>query len=183
MPFQPEDAHVVDEGAGMSTFEQLREGLQSLWDNFAEGWQQLREHAGSAVTRFSPLARRDNLQTANDITMLHGARWALLTCDVEESADSVSVRLEVPGMEATDFDISVVDEQLIIRGEKRATREHRDGRYHISECAYGAFERAIPLPVAVNDQKARARYKGGVLTVTLPKAEQYQRRRIEVQHK
>lgn len=166
----------------MSTFEQFREGLQTLWDNIAEGWQQLRESAGSALTRFNPIARRDNLQTAQDIANLRGARWALLTIDLEERDDSVVVRMEVPGMEAADFDLAVVDNQLIIRGEKQATHKHRHGQFHVTECAYGAFERIIPLPVTVDDTRAKARYKRGVLTVQLAKSQKHQRRRIEVQH-
>lgn len=166
----------------MSTFEQFREGLQNLWDNIAEGWQQLRESAGTALTRFKPVSHQDNLQTAQDIAHLGGARWALLTVDMEESADELSVRLEIPGMEADDFDVAVVDDQLVVRGQKQAAREHKTGRYHVMECAYGAFERVIPLPVTVNDARARARYQRGVLTVTLPKDQQHQRRRIEVQH-
>jgi HSP20 family protein len=167
----------------MSTFEQFREGLQNLWDHIAEGWQQLRESAGAALTRFKPVAHRDNLQTAQDIAQLGGSRWALLTVDMEESADALSVRLEIPGMEVNDFDISVIEDQLVIRGEKQASREHKTGRYHVMECAYGAFERTIPLPVAVDDSRAKARYQRGVLTVTLPKDQQHQRRRIEVQHR
>jgi len=143
----------------MSTFEQLRQGLQNMW-----------------------LTRNDNLQTAQDIAMLRGSRWALLVVDMEESEDEISVRMEAPGMDASDFDIAVVEDQLVIRGAKQAAREHKSGRYHIMECAYGAFERAIPLPVAVDESKAKARYKRGVLTVTLPKTQQHQRRRIEVQH-
>jgi HSP20 family protein len=166
----------------MSTYEQFRQGLQHMWDNIAEGWQQLRENASSALTRFNPVARRDNLQTAQDIAMLHSARWALLTADMEESADSITVRLEAPGMEVADFDIAVVDDRLVIRGEKQAAREHKSGRYHMLECAYGTFERVIPLPVAVSEDKAKAYYKRGVLTVTLPKTQQHQRRRIEVHH-
>lgn len=166
----------------MSTFEQLRQGLQNMWDNLAEGWQQLRENASSALTRFKPLTRNDNLQTAQDVAMLRGSRWALLVVDMEESEDEISVRMEAPGMDAADFDIAVIDEQLVIRGAKQASREHKSGRYHIMECAYGAFERAIPLPAAVDESKARASYKRGVLTVTLPKTQQHQRRRIEVQH-
>lgn len=167
----------------MSTFEQFREGLQNLWDHIAEGWQQLRESAGAALTRFKPVAHQDNLQTAQDIAQLGGSRWALLTVDMEESADALSVRLEIPGMQADDFDISVIEGQLVIRGEKQAAREHKTGRYHIMECAYGSFERTIPLPVAVDESRAKARYKRGVLTVSLPKDQQHQRRRIEVQHR
>jgi HSP20 family protein len=166
----------------MSTYEQFRQGLQHMWDNIAEGWQQLRENASSALTRFNPVTRKDNLQTAQDIAMLRSSRWALLVIDMEESEDDITVRMEAPGMEADDFDIAVIDEQLIIRGAKQAAREHKSGRYHIMECAYGTFERAIPLPAAVNEDRAKARYKRGVLTVTLPKTQEHQRRRIEVQH-
>jgi len=166
----------------MSTFEQFREGLQTMWDNIAEGWQQLRENASHALTRFRPLRHNSNLQTPEDVAMLRGSRWGLLVVDMEESEDEISVRMEAPGMDADDFDIAVVDEHLVVRGTKQATREHKSGRYHITECAYGAFERAIPLPVTVDESKARARYKRGVLTVTLPKTQQDRRRRIEVQH-
>lgn len=166
----------------MSTFEQFREGLQNMWEHAAEGWQQLREHASHALTRFKPLGRNSNLQTPEDVAMLHGARWGLLVVDMEESEDEITVRMEAPGMDADDFEISVEDEQLMIRGAKQATREYKAGRYHISECAYGAFERAIPLPARVVEHKAKARYQRGVLTVRLPKAQQHQRRRIEVEH-
>jgi HSP20 family protein len=166
----------------MSTYEQLRQGLQNMWDNIAEGWQQLRENASSALTRFKPLTRNDNLQTAQDLAMLRSSRWALLVVDMEESEDEISVRMEAPGMDAADFDIAVIDEQLVIRGTKQVSREHKSGRYHITECAYGSFERQIPLPAAVDESKAKARYKRGVLTVTLPKTQQDQRRRIEVKH-
>jgi HSP20 family protein len=166
----------------MSTFEQFRAGLQDLWDNIAEGWSYLRERASSALTRFKPVVRKDNVQTQQDIAMLQGARWALLAADLEESEDTITVRLEVPGMEASDFDIAVAEDHLLIRGEKQAEREHQSGRYHIMECAYGTFERAIPLPAAVIEDKAKARYKRGVLTVSLPKSQQHKRRRIEVDH-
>ena len=166
----------------MSTYDQLRQGLQTMWDNLAEGWQQLRENASNALTRFKPLTRNDNLQTTQDIAMLRSSRWALLVVDMEESKDGISVRMEAPGMDADDFDIAVIDEQLVIRGTKQAAREYKAGQYHITECAYGSFERAVPLPAAVDESKARARYRRGVLTVTLPKTQQSKRRRIEVKH-
>lgn len=164
----------------MNTYEQFRQGLQTMWDNIAEGWQQFRESAGNALTRFNPIARKDNLQTAQDIAMINSSRWGILATDVEESEDEVTVRMEVPGMEADDFDIAVVQEHLVIRGKKQATRTHKSGQYHIMECAYGSFERAIPLPNSVSEAQAKAKYKRGVLTVTLPKDQKHQRRRIEV---
>jgi HSP20 family protein len=166
----------------MSTLDQFRRGLNNIWDNIAEGWQQLRDSASNALTRFNPVTRKDDLQTSQDIAMLHGARWSVLAADVEESDDEVTVRLEVPGMEAGDFDIAVHEQYLVIRGEKQVAREHKSGRYHVSECAYGRFERAIPLPASVSEDQAQARYQRGVLTVSLPKIQPDKRRRIEVQH-
>jgi HSP20 family protein len=83
-------------------------------------------------------------------------------------------------MEADDFDIQVVDDYLVVRGEKQWQRDDKKGRYHISECAYGRFERAIPLPKAVNDSQAKAKYRRGILTVTLPVSDRHRARRITI---
>ena len=95
--------------------------------------------------------------------------------------DKVVVRLEAPGMEGADFDIEVVENYLVIRGQKNIERERTDGRYHILECAYGSFERALPLPEDVVADKAKASYKRGVLRVELPKSAAARHRRIDVQ--
>ncbi len=163
----------------MSTLEQFRESLQQMVNNVSEGWQHLRERASRALTRFTPV-RRGGVESPADQAALHGARWSLLAAEIEEHGDELVVRLEVPGMERDDFDISVVDDHLVVRGEKRAEREQRDGRFYIMECAYGAFERVIPLPAPVDESRAKARYRRGVLTVTLPKTERARSRRIEV---
>jgi HSP20 family protein len=68
-----------------------------------------------------------------------------------------------------------------VRGEKHLQREHRSDRYHVMECAYGQFERAIPLPMAVQSDKARASYRHGVLSIELPKQASSRRRRITVE--
>ena len=164
----------------MSTLEQLRRNLSSAWENFAEGWSHLRERAGQALTRFTP-KRGGEVETVEDQLVGQSARWGLLATEVREDEDSVTVRLEVPGMERDDFDIDVIDDYLVVRGEKRLQREQTHGRYHVMECAYGSFERAVPLPVAVDQDGARAQYQHGVLTVTLPKHQRARSRRIDVQ--
>jgi len=164
----------------MSTLEQLRHGLHRTWQGLAEGWQHLRERANQALTRFTPARQHGEVETVADQAMLEGARWGLLAADVEETADSVVVRLEAPGMEAEDFDIKVEDDYLVVRGEKRARREQTKGRRYILECAYGSFERALQLPTRVEESGAHAKYKRGVLTITLPKHAHAQRRRIEI---
>jgi HSP20 family protein len=91
------------------------------------------------------------------------------------------VNLEVPGMEAGDFDIEVVEDLLVIRGEKRVEREDTGGgRYFLLERAYGAFERAIHLPAEVEQDRAEANYRRGVLSVSLPKRNRHWSRRVSV---
>ena len=164
----------------MSSLDQVRHGLNRLWDNLAEGWQNLRERASQAMTRFSPQRSGGELETAEERFMRSASRWGLLTAELSEDDTQVRVRLEAPGMEAGDFDLSVVDNHLLIRGEKKVQREQSEGRYYVMECAYGSFERALPLPAPVDEDQATAKYKRGVLTITLPKHQAGATRRITV---
>lgn len=166
----------------MSTFDQLRHGMNRAWDSLAEGWRQLRESASHAMTRFQPAQKRKEVQTPEDRHALMGTRWSVLAAEVSETEQAVVVRLEVPGMESGDFELSVLDGRaLSVTGEKQAQREESRGQYHIMECAYGRFQRIVPLPVEVAESGARANYAKGVLRVELPKLAQQPRRRIEVE--
>ena len=106
--------------------------------------------------------------------------WGVLAAEVFDNEDRVIVRLEAPGMEPDEFRLEVVDDMLVVRGEKQLQRERTEGRYHVTECAYGSFERAIPLPDEVESDKASARYRRGVLRVELPKPATRHSRRIKV---
>jgi HSP20 family protein len=106
--------------------------------------------------------------------------WGVLAAEVFDDDDRVVVRLEVPGMETDNLDIEVIDDYLVVRGEKRIAREHTSGQYHVTECAYGQFERAIPLPEAVDTDNADATYRNGVLRVELNKASAKLQRKITV---
>lgn len=165
----------------MSAFEQARRGLGQVWDSVAEGWDHLRDRASHAVTRFNPRARHGDVETAEQNIMQRSSRWALLTADMRETDKNIVVSLEVPGMERDDFDISIIDDTLIVHGDKRLQREYKEGRYHVMECAYGSFERAVALPGRVDDSQAKARYRHGVLEVTLPKSQTTQKRTITVE--
>ena len=79
------------------------------------------------------------------------------------------VRIELPGMDKDDCQITIEGNTLHLSGEKRFERETSDSTYHVMERAYGSFQRAIPLPRNVNIDKAQASFKNGVLTVRLPK--------------
>lgn len=102
--------------------------------------------------------------------------------DIVETDDAVEVTVELPGMEMKDIDVSVTDDVLTIKGEKKVERQDEKKGYYLSERSYGAIYRTIPLPPGVDGQKAEASFKNGVLTVRLPQTPEAQSkvRRIEV---
>lgn len=163
----------------MSNLQQVREGLTKAWDTITIGWRELRELAGDALTRFHPRTGREVSQ-AEERTAARGARWGLLAAEVTDSADTVEIALEVPGLEPGDFEIEVHGDVLVVRGEKRLSRTETLGHYYMTERAYGRFERAIKLPARVDDITARARYRRGVLTISLPKIAGPRGRRISI---
>ena len=104
--------------------------------------------------------------------------------DVQEDNANLYVVAELPGMSENDVELTYNDGVLRIAGEKRAEHEDsdEDRQIHVTERSYGRFERQIPLNRAINEEQINASFKDGVLTVTLPKAEEDQQgRRIEVQ--
>ena len=95
-----------------------------------------------------------------------GRSWPSL--EVTASDHEVRVSAELPGMEEKDIELLVDEDVLTVRGEKKAETEDKERRF--SERFYGRFERVVPLPFAVEEDKAEASFQNGVLTVTLPKS-------------
>ncbi|MCS6926362.1 MAG: Hsp20/alpha crystallin family protein [Candidatus Binatia bacterium] len=100
--------------------------------------------------------------------------------DVEETDDAVVVQAELPGLEKEDFTVEVSGNRLILRGEKRYETEERRHGYYYTERSYGAFSRVIPLPCEVETDRATAKYKNGLLRITLPKTARARARRFTV---
>lgn len=138
----------------------------------------LRHRLADALTRFKPRFGRDRAAEEGDTGYL--PTWGMLAGEVFEDRAKVVVRLEAPGMTVRDFELEVQGETLHVRGEKRVARESGDGRYQLLECAYGSFERTIPLPAAVRADKAQATYRSGVLRIELPKQRDSEPRRLKV---
>lgn len=164
----------------MSTLHQLREGLSRALDIIAEGWRELVERAGDALTRFHPGHSGSGAEAHEDRIAQRGARWGVLAAEVKIDDKAVEVDIEVPGMEAGDFEIRVVDSVLVVHGEKKVQRKRKEGQFYVMERAYGAFERAVRLPVPVKESEAQASYERGVLHITLPRSETHKASRIEV---
>jgi len=130
---------------------------------------------------------------------LHGwgvrpAEGVFPAVNVRESDDAVTVEAELPGLDAADVDITVAGDELVLKGSRpdnastAASGGDGDGdggrgdrvTWHRRERGTGAFERRIPLPVAVDAGRVAARLVDGVLTVTCPKAAECQPRKVEV---
>ena len=100
-------------------------------------------------------------------------------CDVVEDGESVRIMMELPGVEPDDVRLSLENNTLTIRGEKRQQQESTEGgRVHRYERSYGSFERSFSLPNTVDADKVSADYDNGVLTVRLQKAERMRPREI-----
>lgn len=165
----------------MSSLQQVREGLTKAWDTITIGWRELRELAGDALTRFNPRTTRADAETPEERLAGRAARWGLLAAEVTDTESTVEVALEVPGLEPNDFEVEIHDDVLVVRGEKRMAREETRGHYYVMERAYGQFERAIKLPARVDEASAAARYRRGVLKVSMRKLAAPRGRRISVQ--
>jgi HSP20 family protein len=114
------------------------------------------------------------------LPMAAGGQWPQV--DVAETDKEMTVTAELPGMEEKDVELLLEDGMLRLKGEKRAETEDKDRQF--SERYYGRFERRIPLDAEVQADKVQARFKNGVLTVTLPKDSEAQpkAKRITINH-
>jgi len=102
--------------------------------------------------------------------------------DMSEDEKAYKVSAELPGLDATDVDVSISGNTLVLKGEKRQEKEEKDKNYHFSERAYGSFQRVFELPASIVRDKIAADFSKGVLTITLPKTPdaQKQQKKIEV---
>jgi HSP20 family protein len=103
--------------------------------------------------------------------------------DMYQTDNEVVVKAALPGVKADDVQISVTGDVLTIKGEIKQEEEQKGRSYHIREHRWGAFERSIILPTAVVADKARAEFENGILTITLPKAEEVRSKTITVKAK
>ncbi len=100
--------------------------------------------------------------------------------DLAETDDAITVKAELPGVDANDININVTGNTLMIRGEKKHDREEKGRDFYYAERQYGGFRRAVQLPTSVDPDKVQAEFKNGVLTVTLGKNPESKPRRIAV---
>lgn len=150
---------------------QPRFGSLARWDPFADLTAIRREMDRLFGESFGPMPA----------TMaLTEGMWSPLV-DVHESKGTILVKAELPGMKVEDIEVSVLDDSLALRGQRKLEKEGTDDHSHRIERSYGAFQRYIKLPAPVAAEGIKATYKDGILEVTLPKKAEARARDIKVE--
>jgi HSP20 family protein len=148
-------------------FESLRDEIYRLFEDFGRGlWQPSRR----SIFPTAPLFRSQ-------------LKWSTMPAvDVVESEKAYEINAELPGMDEKNIEVKVSDGVLTIKGEKREEKEQKEKDYYLQERSFGSFERSFEVPESVDADKIEARFKKGVLTLTLPKKAEAQKpaKKIEV---
>ncbi len=100
--------------------------------------------------------------------------------DVYEKENDIVVEAEIPGMEKENLSVTVSENAVTIKGEIKKEKEVKEKDYYLCERSYGSFSRTIDLPTEVDSGKAKANYKNGVLTITLPKKQPEKKLETEI---
>lgn len=145
----------------------------------------------TSLIRWSPMREmvslRDEMnrlfeRTFDDVPLAQwqsSSNWGLAV-DIAENDDAFIVKASVPGINPDDLDITISDNVLSIKGEYKSDETINEEKYYIRERRYGSFGRSVTLPIPVNADNVEANYEGGVLTLTVPKAEEVKPRRITI---
>ena len=159
------------------TGENVGSDLSQAWDKLSECWHELLSRSTQALTRYK---RPKDAPASADQALAQFPNWGLLAGEIEETARDLVVRIELPGMDKDDCQITLEGNVLVLRGEKRFERDTDDSTYHVTERAYGAFERSIPLARNVDFEHAHASFKNGVLVIRLPKHDKAQDQNVRI---
>jgi HSP20 family protein len=114
---------------------------------------------------------------------LRDGGWTAPAVDMYQTDDEVVVRAALPGFKSDEVQINVTGDVLTLRGETKHEEEQKERAWHIREHRWGSFERSIALPTEVTADKAVADFENGILTITLPKAEEVKPKTITVKAK
>ena len=146
----------------------------------------------SNLTRWEPMREMMTLREAMDrlfddaftrpLNIREGG-WPSPAVDMYQTDDEVVVRVALPGFKADEVQINVTGDVLHLRGEMKQQEEKKERAWHIREQRWDSFERSIALPTEVTADKAVADFENGILTITLPKAEEVKPRTISVKAK
>ncbi len=141
------------------------------WDPFRE-MSALQERMNRMLTDFrarAPLGEEEMAQGS----------W-IPAVDIYETKDAIVLNVELPGVTKEDISLEAKESTLTLRGEKKLEKDVKEESYHRMERTYGSFMRAFTLPGTMQQDKVKAKFKDGILEVTIPKAEEAKPKQIKV---
>ena len=141
-------------------------------------WQRPELNVWSPFRQMSALS--DELNRLFELPVNGESSGWLPALDLYEDGEQLVLKAELPGMKKEDIDISLQGDVLTLSGERKEEEGYDKAETHRSERFLGRFQRTLTLPYAVNSAKVQASYKNGILTVTLPKAEEAKSKQIAV---
>lgn len=148
-------------------FDTLRHEVDRIFEDFTRGFGRV------------PLGRR--MFDLEPLTRFEGSgSFAAPAIDLVEKESEYVISAELPGLDEKDVDVSVSDDLLTIKGEKKEEKEEKAKNYYLSERRYGSFQRTVQLPLGVDADKIGASFQKGVLTVTLPKTPEAQKKEKKI---
>ena len=109
--------------------------------------------------------------------------WSAPAIDMYQTDDEIVVKASLPGVKADEVQINITGEVLTLQGETKQVEEKKDKAWHMREQRWGMFERSVALPTEVVADKAKAEFENGILTITLPKAEEVKPKIINIKAK
>lgn len=141
-----------------------------------------------ALVRWEPFREIDLLQRQMNRlfdellpTAREASEFAFVpSAELHETGEAIELRLEIPGMSAEDLDVQITAEAVSVSGERRSETRTEEKGVTRSEFRYGKFQRIIPLPARVQNDKVQASYKDGILVLHLPKEEGEKNRVVKV---
>jgi len=149
-------------------------------------WQSFRDEMDRVFDRFASAFSMPSLRRIFEAEPARRVEstfaFTMPAIDIAENDKSYKITAELPGLEASNIDVSVSGDMLTIKGEKRQEKEEKNENYYLSERAFGSFQRSFTLPDGVDRDKISSELTKGVLTVTLPKTAEAQKhhKKIEV---
>lgn len=147
----------------------------------------------SNLTRWEPAREMMTLREAMDrlfddsftrpLSIRDGWSMATPAIDMYQTDNDVVVKASIPGIKAEEVQINVTGDILTLKGEVQQEEERKDRAWHIREQRFGSFERSVVLPTDVKSDKAEAVFENGILTITLPKADEVKPKTINIKAK
>jgi HSP20 family protein len=143
----------------------------------------------AGIKRWEPFRELENLRREMDDLFERMAPYGngeqlginfMPTVEMEDNTDTITLKLEIPGMEAKDLNVQVSETAVSVSGERKSESKTEEKGMVRSEFRYGKFERVIPLPAHVQNDRVQAEYKNGLLQLTLPKTEGEKRQVVQV---